>query len=58
LIYYLIFIYLFIYSCRRRHHIIILGMPPDAGGDDNGLPGASAMVASSMGFRDAVYGLL
>ena len=33
-------------------------MPPDAGGDDNGLPGASAMVSSSMGFRDAVDGLM
>ena len=36
----------------------VVGMPPDAGGNDNGLPSGSAVVAILIGFRDAVDGLL
>ena len=34
----------------------VVGMPPDAGGNDNVLPGGSPVVAGSMGFMDAVDG--
>ncbi len=51
-----LFIYLFIFARRLPHPIIIEGMPPDAGGNDNVLPGGSPVVAGSMGFMDAVDG--